>query len=440
MTSDQDKSNAGRHQDDSRRPQAPTGHADEKLRAARLWIMLNRPYYARALFACQLLSTTAVESMTIDTQWRIYSNPNYLESTGVAEVAAHIVHNLNHALRNHAARSTALSVQARMGNVWNVACCCEIDDDLVADGLSLPDDLPFPYMYSLNNGETAEKYYKNLIDSDFVEWFDLDLSEVNIEGYPSCGSAADGFPGSYELDEATLSPVEQELLRHSTAQAIRDFAESQTPGTVPAGLFRWASARLEPKVNWRKVLASTVRRSLHQKRGTADYSWKRLPRRQDLSSRMLRPGTILPVPSLAVVVDTSGSMSEDDLSSAMAEVEAILTRVVPGYAINLVTVDAEVQASSRILTRRGIELKGGGGTDMRVGIEEAARSRPAAIIVLTDGFTPWPTRRPPHVNKVIATLVATRDPRQPTRPVPAPTSRVPAWIETIVVDDLNKGS
>ena len=54
---------------------------------------------------------------------------------------------------------------------------------------------------------------------------------------------------------------------------------------------------------------------------------------------------------------------------------------------------------SRTSVRRAqdIELIGGGGTDQREGIGAALalRPRPDLILVLTDGQTPWPDRRPP---------------------------------------------
>ena len=44
-----------------------------------------------------------------------------------------------------------------------------------------------------------------------------------------------------------------------------------------------------------------------------------------------------------------------------------------------------------------VTLTGGGGTDLRVGIDAALAARPAAnvIVAFTDGGTPWPDRRLP---------------------------------------------
>ena len=131
-----------------------------------------------------------------------------------------------------------------------------------------------------------------------------------------------------------------------------------------------------------------------------------------------------PVPQIAVVVDTSASMSPRDLARAKAEIDSLLSRVVPGHAIRTLSVDTEVAADSRITSTRRLRLTGGGGTDMGAGITAAATSRPVAIIVITDGYTPWPANRPQGAGTVIAALVDDQ----------APIDGVPTWIRAIRVE------
>ena len=61
-----------------------------KLQAARLWIIQNRPYYARALLACPLIPTEARPTMTIamDHRWRIFINEDHVETLSVEKTAA----------------------------------------------------------------------------------------------------------------------------------------------------------------------------------------------------------------------------------------------------------------------------------------------------------------------------------------------------------------
>ena len=99
-----------------------------------------------------------------------------------------------------------------------------------------------------------------------------------------------------------------------------------------------------------------------------------------------------------MVIDTSGSVSDAELGSAILEVAAIARAV--GGGRDLVTVlpcDAAARVAYPLCRAEGIPLVGGGGTDLRTGFAKALRTspRPDVIVVLTDGQTPWPDLRPP---------------------------------------------
>ena len=51
-----------------------------------------------------------------------------------------------------------------------------------------------------------------------------------------------------------------DLLRRQVAQDV--ITHGKQPGTVPAGLLRWAEEVLSPKVNWRVLLAAELRRAV----------------------------------------------------------------------------------------------------------------------------------------------------------------------------------
>ena len=393
--------------------------ADRRLRAARLWITLNRPYYSRALFGCPLIPTQQVETMAIDDRWRIYVNSAFVESRSVEQTAAVLIHELNHGLRAHSRRADTAGVGPGQKQVWNAAADCEINDDLVEDDLELPDGL-LPQKFRLEDGRTAEHYFEELMKQATV---------IKVELH--CGSGCTGEPADYEEGPAGqsdtadgLDPVEQDMLRRVVADAVRQHARAKGIGTIPAGLRRWADQTLDPKVNWRRALESAVRRGVHLRAGAADYTWQRPSRRDDSGEPIIRPGMTRPVPDIAVVVDTSGSMGEQDLARALAEIRGILKRVVPDDGLRVYSVDVDVAAEGQVFNTRQISLVGGGGTDMRVGIEAAIAARPAVIIVITDGFTPWPETRPPGAPLTIAALTDDRA-----------LAAVPAWIKAIDISD-----
>jgi hypothetical protein len=65
---------------------------------------------------------------------------------------------------------------------------------------------------------------------------------------------------------------------------------------------------------------------------------------------------------------------------------------------------------------------------MGAGIEAAAalRPRPTVVIVLTDGYTPWPDRPPPGIRVVVGLLSEGAESAE---------WPPPAWARTVTIDD-----
>ena len=175
------------------------------------------------------------------------------------------------------------------------------------------------------------------------------------------------------------------------------------------------------------MLASEVRRGLAWAAGAIDYDSSRPSRRQSALGAVLLPALRGRVPEVAVVVDTSGSMREADLSRALAEVEGVVRAV--GVRTNAVTVlacDTHAHAVRRVSSARQVVLEGGGGTDMAAGIGAALalRPRPQLVVVLTDGLTPWPDTPPRASTKVVVGLIGDRGSAPP----------VPAWARSVRIE------
>jgi predicted metal-dependent peptidase len=122
-------------------------------------------------------------------------------------------------------------------------------------------------------------------------------------------------------------------------------------------------------------------------------------------------------------------MHDGLLARALAEVDGILTRAGLRRGAPVLAVDTAVQTVRRVASARQVPLAGGGGTDMAQGIEAAAklRPRPTIIVVLTDGFTPWPAQPPPGTRVVVGLLT------QATIGLRAPNA--PDWARTILIDE-----
>ncbi|MBE1537226.1 vWA domain-containing protein [Actinomadura algeriensis] len=383
-----------------------TGLDRTKLLAARYRAATDRPYLASALYSLTVVPSDRVPTMAVDRHWRCYASPAFVDATPVPELAGVWIHEVAHLLRDHHGRAARLPAADQRDHVRvNVAQDCEINDDLIADGLSLPAGRVVPGDFGLPDGRLFEEYLPGVPPGPVCE----------------CGSGAHGRPGPWELDGTNgpgVGPVEADALRRATAEAIR--AHERARGSVPGGWRRWAERILEPVVDWRRVLAGAVREAVAWAGGAADYTYRRPSRRTPALRGAVLPSLRRPLPRVAIVIDTSGSMGEDDLAAALAEVTGVLREVgLRGNRVPVLACDADVRAVRRVSAAEQVELGGGGGTDMRVGIERALaeRDRPQVVIVLTDGYTPWPGETPSC--RLIAVLVGA-DP-------PAP----PAWIETV---------
>ncbi|RAY16719.1 hypothetical protein DPM19_00625 [Actinomadura craniellae] len=383
-----------------------TGLDRVKLLAARYRAATDRPYLSSALYSLSIVPSDAVPTMAVDRHWRCYVSPGFVAATPVPELAGVWIHEVAHLLRDHHGRADRLPAADQRDRLRvNLAQDCEINDDLLADRLALPAGRVVPGDFGLSEGQLFEQYIPGIPPSKTVV---LD-----------CGSGAHGRPAPWERGGPRgMGPVEADALRRSTAEAMR--AHQRSRGHLPAGWKRWAEQILEPVVDWRRVLAGAVREAVAWTGGAVDYTYRRPSRRTPALRGVVLPSLRRPLPRVAIVVDTSGSMGEDDLAAALAEITGVLREVgVGGNRVSVLACDADVHAVSRVTSAGQVTLAGGGGTDMRVGIEAALRERPQVVIVLTDGFTPWPEE--PASYRLVAALIGANPPEPPR------------WVETAYI-------
>ena len=367
---------------------------DHKVAVARLWAVSRHPYLAAALFASQVVPAPGLGGAAVDESWRLYVDPDKVDEWSVEVLGSLLVHHTGHLVRDHAGRARRLGVARDTSKDWALAADAEINDDLIGTGLRIPDPV-LPQALGWKPGHLAEEYFH--------------VGHRPTEDEPDCGSGADGVPRRWELmrgEGGGLPPGERQLIRCQVAREVLQH-NREGVGRLPASWRRWAEELLEPKVDWRKVLAAEIRKGITTVSGKVNYTYRRPSRRASVSRDVVLPGLERPVPEVAVVCDTSGSMSEQQLGQVLAEVDGLLKSV--GLARNRVrvlAVDAAVQTVQRATSAQRLELVGGGGTDMGAGIEAAARlrPRPSVVVVLTDGLTPWPTAPPKGLHIVVGII------------------------------------
>ncbi|MFE1953709.1 VWA-like domain-containing protein [Streptomyces sp. NPDC059524] len=363
----------------------------EKLLAARLHAVKVRPYLAAALFALHIVEDRAVPTMGVDAHWRCYVSPAFVARMSVEDLAGVWVHEVSHLLRDHHERGARYAREHEEHGAFqrlrrNIAADFEINDDIYGDGLPRPAGVVLPSRLRLSDGLLMEEYLRTASMKGLagdLAWLD-------------CGSGADGEPRPWELgpDGAQgLTRQQRDAVRFRVTEAIKG-----APGEAPAGWRRWADEAFQPPQPWRQLLGAAIRSAAGAPGVGENHSYRR-PSRRSASL----PGVVLPSlrrtpPRVCVVIDTSGSVSDAELGSALLEVAAI-ARAVGGRRdlVSVVSCDAAAGVAVPLCRAESLELVGGGGTDLRSGFATALRRGPGpdVIVALTDGQTPWPSERPP---------------------------------------------
>ncbi|MFF0394090.1 VWA-like domain-containing protein [Kitasatospora sp. NPDC004615] len=362
----------------------------EKLYAARLQAVRARPYLATALFAMQVVESAQVPTMAVDRYWRCYVSPAFVAARSEEDLASIWVHEVSHLLRDHAARGDRAMRKYRLygpeGRLRiNLAADCEINDDVFGDGLVRPQDAVYPETLRLPPGLLMEEYLTK---------FTLG-PQTDLTGWVECGSCADGLDRGWELGpdgSQGLQPHESDLVRFRVAEGILG-----RPGETPAGWRRWAREAFHPPQPWRELLGAAVRSAVAGAGAGSDYTYGRPARRATALPGVVLPALRHQLPRVAVVVDTSGSVSDQELGTALLEIAAI-ARTLGGRRelLSVISCDAAAGQVQRIGGDSMLTLVGGGGTDLREGFAAALRLRPTpdVVVALTDGQTAWPSRQP----------------------------------------------
>lgn len=433
-----------------------SGEERDAFQAARVVMLERMPYLAAAAFALKPVAVPGLGTFACDKFWRVYLDPDLLVGRGswsFDDVVTGVAHEIGHLLRDHAGRAVDAGVLASEADAWNRAGDAPINDDLRDGGFVLLASDVTARSLGFAQGETTEFYFDQLRSRtrrpntggqsgqgnpstgqgnpaagqsqpgqgqpgagqpgqgqpDVGGSGETRGAGAGIAGH-GCGSGAGQQPGDYELPaDHPLSAVDSlkaETIRNVTAAAIAEHTV-KSRGSVPAGLDRWAAKRLAPpQVSWQRVLRATVRRGVCRKAGQVDYTYSR-PSRRSGGGDMAMPSMRSPQPRVAVVLDTSGSMGEADLRAAAAEVHGVSKQLgIRGTDLMMVQVDAAVAAIEPVFDMRRVRVKGGGGTDMRVGLRAVTgmRNRPDVCVIATDCDTPWPTEPVPGLRVVVAAI------------------------------------
>lgn len=411
--------------------------------------------------AVHMVKVPGMGTLAVDKYWRLYYDPKVCTEWDVPGLSTVLYHEVMHLLSAHCARAEAMNAEPRR---WNFAADIAVNQKLRQEERFFPKGTQplFPELYGLPENLLTEDYYDRLpVDYQLGGQGSGGQSgdgsgqpgtgggrgsspRPSSTGDPSpsgngtgngkndagatenqggagrqtpaptegnCGSGAGGEAGWWELDPPTadgsipgIKETEGELIRRQVAHAIEEHCRSR--GSVPGHLERWAGTKLVPKQNWKHVLGSEIRRAISDRAGMKNYSFRRPSRRQSALPDIVLPCLREPIVKVAVIIDTSGSISARMIDMCLGHVTKIIKATGMQDGVSVLCCDSRVHSAKQVFRAEQIQLFGGGGTDMQRGVDAAAKlkPRPDVIIVLTDGFTGWGNSAPAGSRVIVALL------------------------------------
>ena len=191
--------------------------------------------------------------------------------------------------------------------------------------------------------------------------------------------------------------VKAQLVQREVAQRIVDM--SRDAGDVPVGWRRWAHTMLAPKVDYMATIRHAVRRALRDSTlGRYDRTYRRPHRRQACYGEFIMSSFYQPRPRPGFLIDTSSSMEDSQLTRAVAELGGLTRQLGYGAEVVVACCDAAVHNVRKVFSAAQVELYGGGGTDLRVGLRAFIERKSAPIdllVIVSDCHTAWPEEVPP---------------------------------------------
>lgn len=345
---------------------------EEKLSKAKAIIVMDEPFFASILLRRKLISL-AIGTFAVDARAQIYYCPDFVETLDVAQCVFALVHECLHIIK-----LDFLRCGTRDKRKWNKAGDAWINNYNKAHNIGAPIDKGI----NCNGGEFIEADIKKDTTEEIYERVP---EGEGGEGGNNYGIGDDLMPG--ELSDSDASEIEAKV-KVEIAQAAQ---AAKMVGKMPVDMERVLEEVLFVRTPWETILERFMTEI-----AKSETSWNKPHKKyRPLGYYMPSTDNIPTMGAMALIVDVSGSVGGRELAFFGGHFNRIIEMCRP-EKISVLYVDTRVAHVDEYTNEDDLPitltLHGGGGTDMRAGfdwIEENMES-PDCIVLLTDGYTPWP--------------------------------------------------
>jgi predicted metal-dependent peptidase len=368
----------------------------EEVTRASISLLLKEPFYSHFFSALNkevVDPGSRIKTLAVGLRNRIhtlYINPDFWNNVLTSKDHRYgvIKHEILHVVFKHTLENSK-SIDHHIANI-----AMDIVVNQYIDTLQLPresiflDDFP---ELNFERDHTWRYYYDKLLD--LSQNLDTKYKGTRAaEIFSSIEKTSHGLDRHVSWDEIYLQPGTEHELVKIHIEHLLNLAHNKTPikslGSLPAGIRSYLESILvkaKPLVDWRRVIKLFSESSSKTK-------IKNTIRRPSKRFGTVPGIKVLKLKKLLVAVDTSGSISHDELTQFFHEVYHIWRQ---GAVIRVVECDAAIQ---QVYDYKGTApgyVKGRGGTDFNPPIQYGNNEfLPDGLIYFTDGVAPPPTYRP----------------------------------------------
>jgi len=333
---------------------------NELFTKARSRLVLDNPFFGTLCLRLKPVERDDIDTGAVDGV-NLFYNPKWFAKQGPLERVGFLAHEVMHVVLLHITRRGE-----RHPKKWNVAADYAINNHLIKEGFFLP-----------KGGLLDSKYDDMSTDAIY------NMLPEPPQGWDGVSDDSGGCGGV--LDHPTANTAESTgAIEAALNVAINQAAEAaKAQGKLSGNLASLVCDITEAKVDWRAVLGRFLRAN-----NKSDFTWQR-PNRRFIAQGMYLPSMHNPcLEEIAIVHDSSGSVSENELSQFLTETSFILHELNP-EKVHLIQCDTEVTSDveyTREALPLQVEYKGRGGTMFSPAIDYVNKTHPnvAALIYLTD--------------------------------------------------------
>ena len=393
----------------------------KKIYLSKLRLLANHGFFGSLLIGMNFVLVT--DNNLIKNQTgaatdgkTIYFMPDELEVYSNQELDIIIMHELMHIALKHVYRGKGLDKQ-----LYNRACDIVVNSN-IRHSLGLDDKEPLlvqgiPLEHKTPTGQEGKLYSAE----EVYEMFELYGAKGGANKAPqndgqtggksksndksnskkdktkgNCGNSVDDhstWDNVNELDEYEEDLLDERILK---AYEVASLQKNTSRGTVPLGIERHIKALKEPQINWKEYLQAFIQENI------VDYSFSP-PDRRFQDSDFILPDlneSEVVVKNILFMVDTSGSMSEKEITDCYSEINGAIQQYngkLKGYIGFFDAEVAKVEEFDYDTDITKIVPFGGGGTDFnkifKYVKDNMMDNLPSSIVILTDGYCPFPKEK-----------------------------------------------